>query len=473
MANAVHVLSDAVAMTAEMYDLDPVSQENRFGETAKFITKSTKWQGGYKLHKKFLTQQYTGATSSADIESDAPASTKIKAVDIYIQESNLRKVGATLARGLPASMELDGGDMSIFNIANELISQMFENFGEKRNQMLQTNSVGAMGTVAAKYKHDGDTYPAANDAVCFLKITGSISMFHPGMLLDVRNGTTETTPRGTVTVNDVWHDEIMFGRNVGPGITVTWTTDGATTTEKCDDITAADTLAITTETTGGYEASFASLCNFGASPSAYFSLARTTQGNRYLIPYGRDYSTTNLDLDVHFGHMITTFGRLLSSSREYRKNAQFALTRALLCQAQPNLVNEIARQAGAGNTFFTRSIASSEDAAKGPLTAIAGWDGVVIHSPTLNVPIVVSSEPLMPAGKIRVWDPNAWEWIRFGTGKPTWIPNDAGGVWHSVKDPTTGALKMQVQASGYVIDCPFCDQPKMVYEMQGLTDTIS
>lgn len=479
------LLSQATNLLDEVWDLQEIVQEGRFGSTAQHIKKVTPWKGG-AMHKKMVNMQYSGAIATADLEADAPNPTKIDLLDVQLEESHLRRLSFSISHSIQAQMETSDPDHAAYNLARELALQANETIGEKRNQLLNSDANARKCLVAAKYKHDGDTYPGGTATVAFLKIdSGSISGFHQGEIIDIHNASTSAI-RIVAQVNDVIHDTYMFGRNVGPGISVTLSSDYAASgvDNHFDNVADNDMIVNRAEAAGcGYHAAFSSLMDLTTSPGTYFGVTRTTAGNRFLIPYGHDYSVggtyganngtmVTLDIDAHFGPFADVMGYLIPPARAYRKNKDFQLTDALVCQASPSLVNEIVRQAGQGSSLFTRTIASDMDsAARAKLVAVAGWNGAVLINPN-TPPIVVQPEALAPANTIRMFEPNCWEFVRMGGNAPTMIKTPQGDMWHNRRNTTTGNLTSILDASGFVIEAPFCDQPRLNYVIQGVKSSL-
>lgn len=492
MANAPIVLSDATSMLDEVYRMKAVRQQARFGATAQHISnKKVKWAGG-AMHRKLVNQIYTGARVTSSLEATLPDSTKINTVDVTIEESHLRRLAATIGRSIPASLEMDGSEHAVFNIARELAVQSHQALGEKRNQLLNSNADCVKAIIDTMYADDGDTWSASTTLTAFLKLkSGSVSKFHEGEILDIRTGSDNADLRCAVTVNDVIPDEYLFGRNVGPGIVVTYLSAGTGGETNLDAVVADDELVAHGELAYNYPVTFNSLADLTSSPGAYFDQTRTTVGNRYLIPMGRDWSSggtygngdgtkVDFDIDTHFGVMANSFARLLPGAREYMKgqeNDDFKLTDAMIAQATPELVNEMAKQAGDSSKRFTTRLASDLDAAvRKKLVAVAGWHGSVLFHPNLP-PIVLQPEPLMDEGEMRLFEPNAWEVIRMGgtSERPQWVPGGTiGGIWHPVYNAgsTNTILTMNLQAATFIIELFFCQQPKLLYRALGLQDTI-
>lgn len=464
------MLSHTTDMLAERFDLKTVPQQNRFGATSQHIQRVIPWNGT-ALNKTIETHMYTGARATSNLEADSGAFTSKPAVArIKIEESHLRRIGMPLRYTWITGELVDGSDDACYKLSTELKLQADLAAEEKRNQMLNGTSTLVKAAVAAKLNKVGGSYVANGTATdAFLGLSnGSLASFHEGQLLDIRNGSSTSTPRVTVQVNDVVHDIWWLGGNKGAGIVVTIHAGAA----NLDAVLVGDHIVDSGETDGGYYASFSSLCDLGATPPDYFGIDRKLKGNGYLRPYGRNYANNGvpvpLNIDAHFGAMADTLAYVVPQSRAIRGARGWKFSDALIAQCPPELVSEAIRQAGQDSQRFTKeSPATLAEAERMKIVAVRGWDGVVIRTANLP-PIALQSEPLAPSNTIRVWDPSAWEFIRLGSGKPTWLPNDAGGIWHNRRTPATGNLAMEFDAFGFINECVFCDLPRSVYTIQGV-----
>ena len=488
---------DNIAMTDmdeamdKIYELDVIPQETRFGATTQHIP-GDKVFSSQDITVEMLKFAYHGATMSSSLEGDAPDAFEIALQQMTIGRSDLRELAFTLEHTLVAQTLGKDREHSAYEPAKRLVMQAMANIGERRNQALNMDVNCVKALVAAKYDADGTTYTSygSGAAQAFLQIdNGSISMFHPGEMIDIRNASDGTDPRIVCQVMDVCHTTDFMGvSDIGPGITIEYDSSGAggtyageaTVYNDTNFDNVADNDEIVRHGEGdaeGYSGSFGTLIDLSSSPADYFSLARTTIGNYYLVPYGKSYldansANVNLNLEDHFGEMVDTMAMVIGPSRIWRGQNDFALTKALVAQAQPDLVNEIARQAGGDNARFTREIASKMSAArKAEFVANAGWDGAVLHHPGFP-PIIVQPEPLCPANKIRMFEPSAWSFYRLGGKEPNWIRNDTGGRWHIRRNATTGNLTKIRDASAYVHETVVCDQPKTVYQIEGVKSTL-
>ena len=471
MADPYTVLADATAMIDEVYDMEPVVQEARFGATAQHIDSKVKQWAGGKMHVKLIKNEHHRVVASTDLEADAPNPGKTVTQDMYIEESDLRNLRFSLSRTIPASKEVDGSDHAVWDLAVELTLQAEEAVGEKRNQMLHQDANLLKGTIAAVYDADGTTYTStATSAFLQLTTATQITHYHPGEIIIDSAGV-------EMKVEDVCVDEYFKELAIGPGIVVSlYTAEGETDTD-LDNVVATNTITVKGETTGyGFVAAFGALCN-RSSPGTYFGVDRTAVGNYYLIPYGRSWANASgddvvLNIDDHWGVMADTFGQLIGPSRRYRRNRGFRLTDAIVAIAPPKLIAEASRQAGQYSQDFVRQTARDVKTAKGAkLVAVDGWDGVVLRHPSLP-PIALQPDPAAAANTIRIFEPSTYSFVRMGSRKPGYVPNHAGGKWHNRRNVTTGNLTMTLDAYGYCIETPFCDQPRLTYSMEDVKSSL-
>ena len=90
-------LADATEMMDEVWDLDVIPIDTRFGATAQHFSKEDQFLGG-ALHKKVLTTTFTGARASASLESDAPDAYEIGTTDIEIQAQEILRMKKELTQ---------------------------------------------------------------------------------------------------------------------------------------------------------------------------------------------------------------------------------------------------------------------------------------------------------------------------------------------------------------------------------------
>jgi len=475
-------LTDATVMLDELWEMDAITQMARFGETVQHITRQKQWAGG-ALKIKLMNEQFSRAIASSDLEADAPLAGRIRTMDLTVEESDLRKVAFGLRYTLPAQEEVDGSEDAVFDLASELLVQALQSIDEKRNHMIWQNSDGVKALVKATYDPDGTTFSTqtltylgtGSVAGAFITIDGgSISKFHPGERIDIRNAST-TAVRIRAIITDVYHGLDYLGQGIGPGILCAIDAVGDSAEENFSTVVDNDEIFSSGEVDGsGLDVGFAQFFN-RTTPGAYFDVTdRAGPGFQFLIPYGRDYDNVPIDTDVHFGHMADLMGMLFGPARANRRARakQFKMTDAIVCLAQPDLVNAVARQAGSPNLQFTSQAASSmEEAKRKNLVSVQGWQGSVLHHPTLP-PIALQSEPLAAENTITIIEPSTWRYIRMGSKKPRFITNDSGGIWHTRRNVTTGQLTVHKDASGYVVETLLNDQPQLNYRIDGVTTDV-
>jgi len=479
-------LSEALDMQDEVFEVDAIVQAARFGATNQHITRVGDFQA--ETTKYLYKEQYSGARVTSTINADAHSAGQIDIQKIQILETDLRRIGFPLVRDLIESALVDGSEHALFNLARELVLQGEESVGEKENILLNSNGDCVIGYVTKVYAAAGTAYSQATSSA-FLKVQGAISAFKPGMYIHIRAGSDNADIQVLAKVNDVCYDEYFMGYNIGPGIVCTVATDGVgvdgsdTYFDAIDTAATAapntDEICMSGEAASNFPAAFGALCGTGS----YFNITRTTAGNAYLIPTVRHWDSANTGLgtpapfntDEHMGAMVKAFARMLSSARQYRRNRGFRLTDAIVCQVHPDLLWSMVKDFGDSNSRFNMKMASDFDSAtRQKLIAVAGWDGGVLRTPLDVIPaIALQSEPLMPAGTFRLFEPSCMEVIRLKGKKLQYVPNAAGGYWHNLQNQTTagttgGHLSMQVTAFGYVVETFFCDQPRLVYMADGL-----
>jgi hypothetical protein len=474
MANVLSLLSDATGMCLEDFDLKPIGTENRFGDTVQHIKRREQFVGQY--HKKFITQIHSGARGNTDAEAVMSDTAGTTVTDLAIEESYLRRIDAGIGYSLFSLRQVSGKPNAVFELRSRLKLDVTRGIMEKQNQYLNSDATAKKALVAAVYAADGSGAYGGSATTCFVKIdNGSVANFHQGEKVDIRAASDPASLRlttNTVTVKDVWPDEYFLGYNVGPGLVLSCSASNFGTVADNDEIVAAG------EGDYGYPATFSVVADLSTSPASYFGVTRTTAGNAYLLGHGRAVNA-QLDIDRDFGTMFRIYSRFMPFLRNLMKDAlereKVELTDALVCQASPELVAEVAKQAGDSTVNFQVALASSLDEAKRrKLVASTGWNGHVINTPLLPMPIILQPEAQMATGEIRVFDPNCWTWLTSGEdakGNPEWVPVDErGGIWHN--QTSSGQPTPRYTAHCFVWNTPFCEQPSTVYRMTGVTDSL-
>jgi hypothetical protein len=476
MATVQHLLADVSVMLDEDWDMTPIPQEARFGDTAKYITDVKKWAGG-KMYVKCINQMLSRTSISTDLEADSPKAGKIQTMNISIDESDLRQLQFTLDYSIPASLEVDGSDHAVWDLATELKVQGDESLGEKRNQLIHQGLSAVKAVIDTVYDEDGTSY-TSGQSDAFLKInSGSISNFKMGEIIKVY---IDGTDDAYLTVNDVCHDGYFNDLAVGPGIVVTLNTTECT--EKSSSIANLDTVLATQSiysaddaTNAGYPAAFDTLF-LRSGTLAYFSVTdRTAKVYRFLIPYGRSFasggSSVTVDIDSHFRVMANTMSMLFGPGKAYRRNKGYKITDSIVAIAPPDLCAEVADQAGTSSAQFTRKEAAELSDAKLKRYGIYGFTGSVLLHPSIP-PIVLQPDPQAKPDTVRVFEPSAFSWIRMGSkgARPNFVPGPVGRIWHNIQN--SGAITKKFRANGYVYETLFCEQPQLGYSIEDVASSV-
>ena len=469
MADVKMNLEQATAYLDEFYNMDDIVSMNRFGVTLQHFPKMETWKGGM-YHMKFQSEMFTGATMSSSLESDAPAPRNITELDLEIREEDLRKIQSTMQFTLPAQTETADTKHSVESFAPALYTQSLMDLGEKRNQALHQNADGVKALVSAKYLITGGTYTPVDGSLttAFLSIdNGAIASFQKGEILDIREGADGADVQVTVKVTNVVYGTEFLGQDIGPGIVVAIDSDYNAGDAHLDGVADNDEIVRYGEADGsGFSMSLGTLCQRGANPGNYFNYDRKAAAYQFLLTNGIDHGTVDLDIDSHFGKMADIMGGPYGRAKLARRNRGFGLTDAVVALGPVDLINAVAKQAGDSSRRFTTRVARDFDSAKGQLVANAGWDGTVLHHPSMP-PLALQAEPLAESNKIRVFEPSTMWCLRLGGKAPNWIRNDTGGRWHAMQS-STGRLTMNLQASMWIIETWVCDQPALWYSMEGV-----
>lgn len=455
MADYVHNLDAATAFLGEKWDLAARPFVSRFGGFAEHITRSTSFAGG-KLYRKLYYQGFSRAQATDSLESAYPAPGKVDVLDVNIDESHLRRLGVSMIRSIPATYEVDpaNADNAVFDLATELAAEGIVAMYEKKCLMMHITNTMVMGTVAAKYKADGDTYSQATTA--FLQVTDApVTRFKIGMIL---------APHATqVEVKDIilttnWGN----GRTNGPGIVVQLYTAEAEGDTHLDDLAAADVLRVYGDSaTGGFDLSLPTLTSPDTgSALPYFSIAdRRAVGRKFLMCEGGALTSTTLDIDTHIGAAATVLADVTPKARLQRARNQPKAPSALLLVCRPDLAEEIARQCGDASLRFQRKdYAGTDEARNANLVAVRGWTGAVLTSLSFY-PMAVEVDNLCAPNTIYIVDPQAYEWITLGPDRPK-FDTSGGQTWFPVLDTSTGRRLPKVEATALQFLVPWCDNPK-------------
>jgi len=491
MANAVELITEISAFMDEVYDMDIIPVEARFGDTVRHITRS-EILTSEKQHQKVFDMGYSRAQATNDLDADMPDAGRVGVHDISITDTDMRRLAGSVEYTVPVNLLMQGGEHSAFDIASEKVLEVESDIGERRNALIHApgGSNPYKAQVSAFYAADGTAYSTSKEA--FVKIkTGSPVSFSRGEILEFMSDT--TTVVGIVQVLDVEVSSRWRGLDVGPGIRV-YLMDGTLTDpwgntmadEDHDggyDNTDLDVVVVEDyyirrlgdASAGGYPSAFANLCPTSFSSAlAWFNVTdRRSAGYSFLLPKYRDYTdsgaSVDLDLETHFGNMSDTLSYVLGKARSHRSARGLEFSSALVASARPELVRYAMHQAGEPYKRFTVIQPSTLPAAeRRKLVAVHGWDDLLIKLPNLP-PIALQAERLAREDTIDVYDPSAFKWLRYGKdgkeAKPEWLPGEIGGKWSQRRNVTTGNRTMTYDAGAVLFETLYNESPQSSFSM--------
>jgi hypothetical protein len=496
MADDYFLLAEGSTIMGTHYDLEPKWQENRFGPTVRNIKRRIPFAGmdasgtgvgsagtNAAMMIEMNPQIMTNARSGSDLEAVMPDATTMAGMMVGVNQSDMRRVAASLALSKLALDHYRGMPDASWNLAKEMRRQTDKAIAERQDQIINT-STGAKGTVANVYA-PGGTSAYSSAGYAWIQLSTSPSMFHQGELITI----TQSSNTVSAVVVAVCHAPQFERLNIGPGIMVYASTD-----TYLSSVTAGDTIypAGETPSTSGYPCSMPALFNSSTTPGAFFDKTRygtTNWVNNFLVPYmeycGDASAPVPFDIDVHFGHMFATLAQMIPTERNnlapQKGEENIEISDAVITEASPAMVREISRQAGQPGSRWTRALPSTLGEAGKKIIAVCGTTATVLIDPDMP-PIVLQSNELMTPTNVRTWDPNQWAMIEMGGGKPEWLKDPgSGSVWHqaynitsagSVASTTTLHLVPKYIAGAYVINTPICMRPKTGYEIQGVKVSI-
>lgn len=478
MANWADLITNISEFMAEVYDLNLIPVEARFGNTAAHITRRQKLEGE-KWHVKAFDTPYSRARVSSDLEADMPDAGKVAATDISITDTDLRQLAGSVAVSIPAMRQTENDSASALDLAVQKVLEVEEDIGEKRNALIHQGANPIKAIVNAIYNEDGTPYtPGQKDA--FIQInTGSAAGFHRGEYLEIIDAG-DGIARCVVEVDDVEPGKRWRHLNIGPGLRVTLADGtGAYVDENTgtgdadanlDNVIATDWLRRHDDSaTGGFPGAFGSLCPTSfAGALAYFSVAdRRAAGYAFLLPeygyYGAAGAPATLDIDVHFGDMADTLAYVLGKSRIKRRGRGIEFTDAIVASARPEIVRFATLSAGdPGRRFNVIQPGTLSEAERRKLVAVYGWDGLLLKLPNLP-PIALQVEALARENTIDVFDPSAFTWLHLGDGRPEWLPGEYGGKWSLRRNVTTGNRTLTFDAAAVCWETLFCETPRAAF----------
>jgi len=463
-------LTDLDNAIAREYQLRPIAQFARFGQTSRWATFGKQVFKSKRYVYPVYYQPIAGGTIRSDYAT-ARTSAWPEAKELshkflswgYTQQSIFRhrcKLNVLDMR------RLDGGKKAVYDLAMRVISEANADFTDTANRAFHQDSTCSMGTVNAVYDEDGTTYTNGN-RYAYLHLTdASIAQYLPGMVLTINAAGSYTVkdvhpaPRGLTSITTA----------MTPGITI-----DSGSGNNCDTVAATQEIRISGESTGD---NIWGLPAFFSTSNYYYDedgnvLTRTDLGSAWQLPWTWNYasggSNVTFDLDTHLRPIANRLPTMLKMSRIARSDGMSISTKGLVAVGPPDLINSATQEAH-DNQEFTRVSASTMDASKrAELYGEVGFEGVTWHSATAPV-ISFEFDPMARPNKLDILDPEAWHWLADGEGDKglEWMPGTINGRWSAINDTTSNAPTFYIQAAAFTMGLVYCDCPGTQIEIQGI-----
>lgn len=469
MANEIQNASAVSAAMAEIYRLRPAkAQFTRFQATLKHFKPGGEKMRGESMHKKMFLEPYTGVRRVAVSESEFPLGRQIKHVDVEIDYDDFTEYQATITYTGLARRKTESRRDAVYRVAQELVGEAQDDFAGQVNVSLHQNDDCVMGLINGT-PLDADGTSRTTGTTGFLPIDGgSISVFHPGQVIDIRSQSNNADVQVTVIVNDVYPTKVGPGTatTAGPGIVVTIAAEntGLSGDADLDNLVDNDEICLRGETEFNIQG-FPTWFGTGA----VFSITRTAIGSHWAVPFIYDKNNgsglpVTLDLEDHFGEIAEQLALAVNFGRSKRVSSGITITEAMVAISTPSLLAEASRQVG-DDVRFTMAI---EEAERKKLIGRSGFSGAIWHSPTLG-PVMLQSDAVATPNAIRFLEPDSWTILTAHDGSRKqieWLDKD-GSRWHYIYG-TNGRLVNQLQAGALMRLAVFCDQPKANVELKGV-----
>lgn len=461
---------------AYLYDTSmEVAQFNFFNDTLKFFKPRMLPLEGQGLYFYAYTQPLTPVRRTKSMEAEFPEAFDVDHVPVPVAWSYLSEFQATVSYTGLAQRMTRNKKLSVFQVAKRLVAEANKHFAASVNMALHQDTNGVMALVnGTPLDLDGNTM--SSDTTCFIPIdTGSISQFVQGMILSV--GATAGTADTIVEVNDVIYGATYNGPGslTGPAIVVTRDDarcTAASLTSTVDTIADNDSIWLFSE-----DAS----CNLDGFPTWFsttsvLGLTRTedTAGYQWSVPHIRDASSNVFDYDTYFRPLVVQMGRAVKAGRVARKEDGLTITPNMVLLTTPELVDEITSALQDTKRAMVSFTTDMDQNQRRKLFGDVGFDGVVLHHPSLPAPIAVQSDPVATPDTIRLLEPSSWAFVTGHNGnslKPEWL-KEGENMW-LLRSGDNGRPVNQKMASAFIRLELICDQPKANGAITSVTSSLT
>jgi len=432
MPTAATDVSNAMAYIYKMRGIK--AQFTRWDDTLRhFRAASTIMEGERKVFKAWTQPMTATRLTKSGYESEFPEDQKLDAQEYYVTWSDLSEAQTTVAfTGLAQAKTTKGGRRAaIWNIANKLIDEVDADHATRLNAAVHQDANCTMATIDTLYNAAGTGAYSSGAAYAKIK-AGSISQFFKGQKLHVRNGSSTSTPRCIVEVNDVFpFNEGPDGtRARGPGIRFTYSAAGADS--DLGNVAADDDLCLSNEAADN----FWGFPTWFSRTAAVVNLTRTSTGNAWTIPPIKWFdasgdgtgASVTFDLDTHLGEVAEELAYAVKYGRRTRASEGIELTtKAMTMLTTPRIVSEASGMVG-DQMRYAMSLGDPE---RKKYFGVTGYDGAFWHHPLLG-PIAFQPDPVATPDVLRMLEPNSWTWVighQGGINDVEWLDKD-GNKFH-------------------------------------------
>lgn len=446
-------------------------QFNRSNDTLRHFKPRKFPIEGKGLYFYAYTQPFSGVRRTKSSEAEFPEAYDVDHTQVNVDWDDLTEFQVSLSYTGLAERMTRKEKLSVFKVAQRLVEEANAQFAAQVNVSLHqgVNSVMALvnGTPL-----DPDGNAMSSDTQAFVPIdTGAISQFWPGMILSV--GASAGTVDVVVEVNDVYYGANGPGSQTGPGVMVTVDS----TRNTAESVTnTVDTIANNDSIWLYGEAAASNLDGFPVwfdETADLLDITRADVGSRWSIPHVTTASD-NFDYDDHFRPIVVKMGRSVRAGRRRRKRDGLGITPAMLLLTTPELNDEITSNLQDTKRAMVSFATSMDQAEVRRLFGDIGFDGVILHHPSLPAPMGIQTDTVATPDTIRLLETSSWAFVtghNSNTMRPEWLNKD-GRMWHYIQG-ANGRMQNALMAAGLIRLGLICDQPGANGEIASVTSSLT
>jgi hypothetical protein len=435
---------------------DPVVLDTAFRNseiTRFFQVTNTPWQKGKKLHIRvedamLNTARWFGTpfteTSGVGVTLPNPAMTPTWA-EWQIAHTDLMGLACSIRYAFPTDEVMNSGDIG--SLAEYLSKNSINNMMEGMERQLitgQNASIGVVKKIAAPLQAYASASYVTGSSYCRLWLNRGAPLLHPGDVIDLYLSPSGSSMKLSVTVKNMGTENPAAGVFGYIDVQADSTTKGGGNTSSSfnsirtsanlgssvhvflsGEYSSSATPTSAPAATSGVKAMYgiqdwlkAETGTSGRAVGTLYNINRATLGNQWAVPIVLDkYDATNkTDVAVSMDHI----DQLLIQINDKKLDA-------------PNLTNLVLLASPQMTLKLTQLTSSANRRVDGPTAAIQtittnyGFDGILIHHPSLGHPVAIQQVRGMPDNLIAVLQPGVCEivqpggiqWMDWGNGQ-TW-----------------------------------------------------